>query len=259
MKDLNDALDNLFNHPNVGPFIANFLIQRLITSNPSPAYIARVATKFNNDGVGIRGNMGAVVKAVLMDIEARDFNKTQEVAFGKMREPYMTLINMAKTFNAQSISGRCEIAYMYEFYLQEIFRAPSVFNFYLPAYRAPGQITASGKFSPEFQILTAVTAIEAQNNLLGCVNNEVARWGADNPDDKMIMKFDEEVPLAGDPDALIRLLSRKLTGGTLSPKSFEIIKDAVFKIPTTDNNWQVQRVKLAAYLTGSSAEFNIQK
>lgn len=258
-KDVNDALDNLFNHPNVGPFIANFLIQRLITSNPSPAYIARVATKFNNDGAGVRGNMGAVVKAILMDIEARDFNKTQEATFGKMREPYMTLINMAKTFNAQSQSGVADVSYMYEFYLQEIFRAPSVFNFYLPAYRAPGQVTASGKYSPEFQILTAVTAIETQNNLRNCIEREISRWGADNQIDKMIMKFDEEIPLAGNPDALIRLLSRKMTGSTLSPKSFEIIKDAVVKIPTTDNEWQLQRVKLAAYLTGSSAEFNIQK
>ncbi len=259
IKDINDALDNLFNHPNVGPFIANLLIQRLVTSNPSPAYISRVATKFNNDGAGVRGNMAAVVKAILIDKEARDFANTQLATFGKMREPYMTLINMAKTFNAQSPSGSCEsVAYMYEFYLQEVFRAPSVFNFYLPAYRAPGQITVSGKFSPEFQILTAVTAIETQNNLLNCVNNEISRWGSE-PQSKMTMKFDEEVPLAGNPDAMIRVLSRKMTGGTLSPKSFEIIREAVVKIPETGNDWQLARVKLAAYLTASSAEFNIQK
>lgn len=204
--------------------------------------------------------MAAVVKAILLDKEGRDFANTVKPTFGKMREPYMTLINMAKTFNAQSPSGSCEsVSYMYEFYLQEVFRAPSVFNFYLPSYRAPGQITAAGKFSPEFQILTAVTAIETQNNLLNSVNNEIARWGADNDNVRMVMKFDEEIPLAGDPDALVRLLSGKMTGGTLSPKSFEIIRDAVIKIPNTENDWQLKRAKLAAYLTASSAEFNIQK
>ena len=259
-KDIKDALDNLFNHPNVGPFIANFFIQRLITSNPSPEYIARVATKFNNDGMGVRGNMAAVVKTVLLDKEARDFANTLKPTFGKMREPYMTLINMAKTFNAQPPSGDYgNVAYMYDFYLQEIFNSPSVFNFYTPTYRAPGQITKSGKFSPEFQILTAVTAIETQNNLLNSVYNQVARWGAENNADKMTLNFESELPLAGNPDAMISALSSKMTGGTLSPKSFEIIRDAVIKLPDTGNNWELERVRMAAYLTAASAEFNIQK
>jgi uncharacterized protein (DUF1800 family) len=259
MLDVNAAIDNLFNHPNVGPFMARLLIQRLVTSNPSPAYISRVAAAFNDDGTGVRGNMGAVVKAILLDPEARSFDRTLEPTFGKMREPYMTLMNMAKTFNAQPLSGNYVSAtYMYDFYLQEPFQSPSVFNFYLPDYRPFGEMTALGKFAPEFQILTAVTAIEAQNNLLNSVESEISRWGS-SPGDELRLDFSQEIALAEDPDALIRQLSTRLTAGTLRPRSFQIVREAVLKIPTTHSTWQMDRVKMAAYLIGSSAEFNIQK
>lgn len=260
MQDINAAIDNLFNHPNVGPFMARLLIQRLITSNPTPEYIARVATKFNNNGQGVRGDMGAVVKAILMDKEARDFKNTKEVAYGKMREPYMTILNLAKTFNAQNISNRYDAGtYMYDYYLQEIFQSPSVFNFYSPNYRAPGKITAMGKFSPEFQILTAVTGIELQNNLLQSTQREISRWGNEPADDKMLLNYEQELPLAGDVDALLRHLSSKMTGGTLGQKSFQIYREAVLKLPSTGNNWELERAKFAVYLVGASAEFNIQK
>ncbi len=259
MLDVNAAIDNLFNHPNVGPFIGRLLIQRLVTSNPSPAYISRVAGAFNNDGTGVRGNMGAVIKAILMDPEARSFDKTLDPAFGKMREPYMTLMNMAKTFNAQPQSGDYESAtYMYEFYLQEPFQSPSVFNFFSPNYRPFGELTAQGLYAPEFQILTAVTAIETQNNLLNSVENQISRWGA-TPENALKLDFSGEIPLANDPDALIRRLSTRMTGGTLRPRSFQNIREAILKIPTDNGNWQTDRVKMAAYLIGSSSEFNIQK
>lgn len=259
LLDLNGALDNLFNHPNVGPFIGRLLIQRLVMSNPSPAYISRVSAAFANNGSGVRGDMGAVVKAILMDPEARSFDKTLEPTFGKMREPYMTLMNMAKTFNAQPQSGNYESAtYMYDFYLQEPFQSPSVFNFYLPDYRPSGEVTALGKFAPEFQILTAVTAIETQNNLLNSVENEISRWGS-SPADRMQLDFSGEIPLANDPDALIRRLSTRMTGGTLRPRSFQNIREAILKIPTSTGTWQADRVKMTAYLIGSSSEFNIQK
>lgn len=259
MLDVNAAIDNLFNHPNVGPFIGRLLIQRLVTSNPTPAYVGRVAAKFANNGSGVRGDMGAVVKAILLDSEARSYSKTTEPDFGKMREPYMTLMNMAKTFNAIPPSGNYESAtYLYDFYLQEPFQSPSVFNFYSPNHRPPGELTRMGLFGPEFQILTAVTAIETQNNLLNSVENQISRWGSD-PGNELILDFSQEIPLAGDPDALIRQLSTRLTGGTLRPRSFQNIREAVLKIPDSGNNWQKDRVKMAAYLIGASAEFNIQK
>ncbi|TAF44367.1 MAG: DUF1800 family protein [Sphingobacteriales bacterium] len=259
LGDINLALDNLFNHPNVGPFISRLLIQRLVKSNPTPAYIDRVATKFNNNGQGVRGDMGAVVKAILLDDEARNLEKAQGPADGKMREPYLTLMNMAKTFNAQSPSGDYEAAtYMYEFYLQEPFEAPSVFNFYKPSDRPAGEITTMNLVAPEFKILTAVTALEAQNNLLNSVDNEISRWGAPEGS-KMKLDFSQEIPLASNPDALIRQLSTRMVGAPLQPKTFQIIREAVLKITTSENNWELNRVKMAAYLIGASSEFNILK
>ena len=261
MQDISSAIDNLFNHPNTGPFIGRLLIQRLVTSNPSPEYIGRVAAKFANNGSGVRGDMGAVVKAILLDTEARSYEKTEETTFGKMREPYMTLMNMAKTFNAQSSSGDYEQAtYFYDLYLQEPFQSPSVFNFYLPNYRPPGEITSLGKFAPEFQILTAVTAVETQNNLYRSIEYQIGRWGgAANSTQALTFNFSEELPLANNPDALIRLLSRKLIGGVLKPRSFQIIRETLVKMPLTGTTWQKDRVDMAAYLIGASAEFNIQK
>lgn len=259
MQDINSAIDNLFNHPNTGPFISRLLIQRLVNSNPTPAYIGRVASKFNNNGAGVRGDMGAVVKAILMDEEARDFSYTTGILSGKMREPYMTLMNMGKTFDAQPSSGNYESAtYFYEFYLQEPFQSPSVFNFYKPDDRPSGELTLMDKYAPEFKILTAVTSIEAQNNLLNSVENQIARWGS-APGNEMKLNFAAELPLANNPDALIRQLSVRMIGGSLQPRTFQIVREAVVKIMETGSTWQRDRVRMAAYLIAASAEFNIQK
>jgi uncharacterized protein (DUF1800 family) len=260
LQDIAAAVDNLFNHQNTGPFIARLLIQRLVTSNPSPEYIERVANKFSNNGQNIRGDMGAVVKQILLDPEARSYAKTKEPTFGKMREPYLTLLNFAKTFNAQPPSGDYhEGNQFYDYYLQEPFLSPSVFNFYSPNFRPPGQLTTMGKFAPEFQILTAVTAIEASNNLLNSIEYYITRWGAPNTANQMKFNFSAETGLASDPEAIIKMLSMKLIGGNLRPKSFQLIREAIVKIPITAENWQKERVNLAAYLLGSSAEFNILK
>lgn len=260
LQDINSAIDNLFNHPNTGPFISRLLIQRLVNSNPSPAYINRVALKFNNNGTGIRGDMGAVVKAILMDEEARDYSYTTGILSGKMREPYMTLMNMAKTFNAQPISGDYGSAtYMYELYLQEPFQAPSVFNFYKPDDRPAGEITLMDKVAPEFKVLTAVTSVESQNNLLNSVENQIARWGTSIENDKLKLNFSAELPLANNADALIRQLSVKILGGSLNPKTFQIIREAVIKINANGTTWQRDRVNMATYLIGASSEFNILK
>ena len=173
----------------------------------------------------------------------------------------MTLMNMAKTFNAQPSGGDYDQAtYFYDLYLQEPFQSPSVFNFYLPNYRPPGEMTSLGKFAPEFQILTAVTAVETQNNLYRSIEYQIGRWGgAADPTQALTFNFSEELPLANNPDALIRLLSRKLIGGVLKPRSFQIIRETLVKMPLTGTNWQKDRVDMAAYLIGASSEFNIQK
>jgi uncharacterized protein (DUF1800 family) len=260
MQDIESAIDNLFNHQNTGPLISRLLIQRLVCSNPSPEYIGRVAAKFANNGANIRGDMAAVIKQILLDEEARNYDKSKEPTFGKMREPYLTLLNYAKTFNAQPVSGDYhEGNQFYEYYLQEPFMSPSVFNFYSPNFRPPGQLTEMGKFAPEFQILTAVTAIQAPNNLLNSIENYITRWGTTRPANRMQFDFSGELPLANDPDALIKQLVNKLIGGSLRPRSFQLIREAVVKIVASGTTWQRDRVRMAAYLIGSSPEFNVLK
>lgn len=259
MEDVEAAIDNLFNHPNTGPFMARLLIQRLVTSNPSPAYIARVAQKFNNNGSNVRGDMLAVIKAILLDEEAREYAYTQQPVFGKLREPYMNMFYMAKTFKAQPESNNYDECprWQYDSYLQEPFMSPSVFNFYPPDYIPPGDLTVLAKNGPEFKILNAVTSIYAQNQMKWMTEWQVI-WTED-PENAMILDFTEELALANEPDALIRKLVTKMIGTPLSPKSFQIIREAVQKIEPYGDYWERDRVNMAAYLIGASSEYNILK
>lgn len=259
MEDVEAAIDNLFNHPNTGPFMAKLLIQRLVTSNPSPAYISRVAKKFNNNGSNVRGDMLAVIKAILLDEEARNYDYTQQPFFGKLREPYMNMFYMAKTFNAQPESDNYDECprWQYDSYLQEPFMSPSVFNFYPPDYIPPGDMTVLGKNAPEFKILNAVTSIYAQNQMKWMFEWQVI-W-TEYPENAMILDFTEELDLADEPDALIRKLVTKMIGAPLSPKSFQIIREAVQEIEEYGDYWQRDRVNMAAYLIGASTDYNIFK
>lgn len=188
-SDLTFALDNIFNHPNVGPFIASQLIQRLVTSNPSPAYVQRVATTFNNDGTGTRGNLKAVVQAILLDPEARYGQWQNPTKFGKLREPLLTLTHYWRAMAAQHRCGQNIAAvgtpgqngysapskyanqpYRYAGYStawstgattsygvgvdQASLDALTVFNFFKPAYVPPGEMTTDNLLGPEFQIAT---------------------------------------------------------------------------------------------------------
>ena len=137
-QDLADALDNIFNHPNVGPFISKQLIQKLVTSNPSPAYVARVATVFNNDGTGRRGNLGAVVKAILLDVEARPVTVTATT--GKVKEPLLRLTQLWRAYDAKAANGQYRIGNINAVFGQGPLQSPSVFNFFSPFYAPPGEI-----------------------------------------------------------------------------------------------------------------------
>ena len=260
MQDINSAIDNLFYHENTGPFIARLIIQRLVTSNPSPAYISRVASVFADNGSGIRGDMGAVIKQILLDPEARDFEYTKQPTFGKLREPFLTLLNFAKTFNAQPVSDHYrEGRLFYEYYLQEPFLSPSVFNFYSPNFRPPGELTEMGKFGPEFQILTAVTALNTPNNLRRSLEDGISRWGAEVSADEMHLKFPAELPLANDPDALVKKLAGKLLGRPLTARSFQLIRELIAAMPASGQDWQQNRINAAVYMIGFLPEFNILK
>jgi uncharacterized protein (DUF1800 family) len=159
MADYNAAVDALFNHPNCPPFVCKQLIQKLVTSNPSPAYVQRVATVFINNGNGVRGDLKAVIRAILLDPEARDPAMMSDPVFGKMKEPYMRTANLIRALNARAADGVYQLDYLGDIHYQEPLSAPSVFNFYEPGYSPAGPVSDAGLVAPEFQILNAVTAL----------------------------------------------------------------------------------------------------
>jgi uncharacterized protein (DUF1800 family) len=176
-KDLADALDTIFQHPNVPPFFARQLIQRLVTSNPSPAYVGRVAAVFANDGTGARGNLKAVVRAVLLDAEARGDDPPASVA--KQREPVIRFANVLRGLGARSRSGLNRIQYLDssdDALGQSPLLAPSVFNFYSPGYRPAGPIAAQGWVAPEFQISGETAVAGSLNFFAELVNSGGYGW-----------------------------------------------------------------------------------
>ena len=164
-QDLKDALDIIFNHPNVGPFICRELIQRLVTSNPSPAYVYRVAKVFKDNGQGVRGDLKAVVRAILLDYEARNQIAPTTDNFGHEREPVIRYANLLRAFHASAASGTYEIPWPQDSLAQLPLDSPTVFNFFEPNYTQPGPIAAAGLVSPEFQITTDTTVITSINYL----------------------------------------------------------------------------------------------
>ena len=274
MADLHAAVANLFNHPNVGPFIAIRLIQRFVTSNPSPAYIARVATKFNDNGLGVRGDMKAVITQILLDPEARDPANMASPTFGKLREPFLRVVNLARAFNASSPSGLYVLDQFTLDHMQDPMNSPSVFNFFLPNHAPPGPISQQGYVAPEFQLLNATSSITAANYFLNvCGGSDLHRWGHGDP--QYIVKLNLAPALAMvvpearvasnspttllETDALIRHLDLALLGGTLTPQQFQIIRESVERINPSSGiyNWHRERLRLLLNLFVTSAEFNV--
>jgi len=252
-EDLEDALDNIFNHANVGPFIAIRLIQRLVTSNPSPGYIQRVASVFNDNGAGVRGDLGAVVKAILLDDEAHA--ETPMEIDGKVKEPLLRLTQLWRAYNATSASGRYPLAFVSIFFGQGPLQSPSVFNFFSPFYAPPGEIRNSSLVAPELGIAT-----EYQNTLvtnfmfyqaLGLTSE-----ATDLQPDDVFIDISEEMTVAGDTDALIDMVKEKLLAGTISQALSDEIKGMVNRIDPADAAIRVGEV---IYFIASSPEFAYQR
>ncbi|MGJ8652763.1 MAG: DUF1800 family protein [Opitutaceae bacterium] len=265
-EDVEIALDGLFDHPNVGPFIARRLIQRLVTSNPSPAYIGRVATVFNDDGTGTRGNLGAVIKTILMDSEARDFSHMSDPTYGKQREPYLRLVNFGRSFDIFSTAGPLIPLWHEDAFQQMPMSAPSVFNFFTPDYTPPGALQDQGLIAPEFQITTSVSATTVPNDFYWWTHNQICSWfdwvGNPYPTPSYPgnytpqVDFSTELPLASDPDALISHLDNLLTYGSLTPAQQSIIHLAIQR----RQGWADDDiVALAVYLIMTSPDYVIQK
>jgi hypothetical protein len=273
LADVHAAISNLFLHPNVGPFIGRQLIQRLVTSNPSTGYVARVAAAFADDGTGVRGDMRAVIRAILLDPEARDYNMTTGSAWGRAREPFLRVVNLARAFNAASTSGIYALDDFDLDHAQMPLDSPSVFNFYLPTHSPPGALTAAGLVAPEFQIINAGTAVSAPNYFWTCIWSGLHRWGTSNPSNSVMLNLAQElamvvpsaqvnddVPAAApyDPDPLLQRLDLALTGGTLSPRQFQIIRETLLRIPRPSWRWHREYLRTAIYLIITSPEFSIQ-
>jgi uncharacterized protein (DUF1800 family) len=263
--DLKIALDTLFNHPNVGPFISRQLIQRLVTSNPSPAYVGRVAAVFNNDGKGVRGNLGAVVQAILLDPDARTTSAaTADPNFGKLREPVIRMANWMRAFNAQSASGGwLETSTASNTSLaQAPLTSSSVFNFFRPGYVAPGTKTGKlGYVAPEFQIADEVSVAGYLNTMQSAITSGVG-IGRD-----ITVAYATEVGIANDANALADRMNLLLLNGQMSTALRTRIVDAVNAVAIPGgtatqaqiNAALLNRAKLASFMTMASAEYLAQR
>jgi hypothetical protein len=246
-------------HPNVGPFIGKQLIQRLITSNPSPEYISRITEVFNDNGNGVRGDLGAVVKAILLDPEARTCTALQNEAYGKLREPFIRYTHFTKAIPLEQYYGRFwNVAYGFFLATSQMpLASPTVFNFFLPDFQPIGDIADNDLAAPEFQILNSRTSVEFINQV-----NDWAVWGyiMDNwelNDPYVTYVLDELKPLARDPEVLINRLDVLFTHGSLSNTTRQIIKEAI--TPLVNADYRADRTRLAMYLILISPDYNIMK
>ena len=257
MLDINAALDNIFWHTNVAPFISRKLIQRLVTSNPSTGYLARVSAAFNNNGSGVRGDMKAVIRAILLDAEARDPAMMSNPSFGKLREPFLKIVNFGHAFNAASSNGYYALDNYMDILLEEPVRSPSVFNFYKPDYIPPGAIAGAGLVGPEFQIVNASSSMTSLNYFDNAVRNDMSRWGESDSSRAVRPDLAPYLALVNDPDAMIRRLDLCMTYGRLEPRNFQIITEAVKRVTSYNWDWQNERVYLAIYLMTMTPEFSV--
>jgi uncharacterized protein (DUF1800 family) len=251
---LSAALDVLANHPNVGPFIGRQLIQRFTQSNPSPAYVARVAAVFNNNGTGVRGDLKATLRAVLLDTEARA--NPSGNGGGRLREPIQRFVQWGRTFGVTSTAGRWPIGDTSDPATrlgQSPWRSPSVFNFFRPGYVPPGNELAANKVTaPEFQLLNESTVAGYLNYMQGVISN-----GLSSGDVKGDYTY--ELSISTDAPALLAHLNLRLAAGAINSITLNEISTAVATIAATTDAGKLNRVRAAILLTMAAPEYLIQK
>lgn len=241
---LDRALDIIFQHPNVAPFVSRFLIQQLVTGQPSPSYVKRVADVFVNNGSGARGDMKAVVRAVLLDIEARGAAKWAP-SYGHQSEPVLALTRLARAMGATTdgVYFRGTTAASG----QNVFFAPSVFNYYPPDYA----LTKSGVNSPEFAIYNSATAMNranvAYNTTYGNITVDPSVFGATGTQ----FNLTSLTSVASSPTTLVDRISEALFGGQISAPARAAIETAISAVPASD---PTARVRMALYLSALAPE-----
>jgi uncharacterized protein (DUF1800 family) len=270
------ALDHLAAHANVGPFVGRQLIQRLVTSNPSPAYVAAVSAAFADNGQGVRGDMKAVVKAVLLHPEARASSNTA----GKLREPVLKLSGLLRAYGFASDSGRYRVGNTDNPATalgQTPMRSPSVFNFWRPGYVAPGtDMAAQGLVAPEMQQVNETSVAGYVNYMRDAIGSGVGATGTATVNGATVTRrdlqadLDAELALAGEPEALVERVNERLLLGAMPAalKSEIVAAVSAISLPvlnaTGSNQNQVNtakrnRVNAAIFLTVVSPEYRVQK
>jgi uncharacterized protein (DUF1800 family) len=254
---LHIALDRLFYHDNTGPFFVRQMIQRLVTSNPSPAYVQRVATVFGNNGSGVRGDLKAVWTAILTDEEARVVPTGGDPLFGKMREPIVRFVHWARTAEVASGSGEYEIDDLSEpdtMLGQSPLRSPSVFNFFRPGYVPPNTaIAAAGRQAPEFQL-------HNETSTAGYINfmQRVTRNGIND----VRPAYATLLPIAHDVPAVIDWLNLRLTANQLSSETLGVLTTALRTFNITAGSTasaKLDMLAMANFLILISPDYLVQK
>jgi hypothetical protein len=218
-----------------------------------------------------------VVKAVLLDPEARDPVMMDQPTFGKLREPFLRCVNLARAFNASAPDGFYALDAFALDHLQQPFNSPSVFNFFLPGYSPPGPLTQAGLVAPEFQLANDSSLHLGANYFWNAITGDLHRWGSGRASRAVRLNLDPEmrlnVPATAfdgdgrvldqpnvdplDPDPLLRRLDLALTGGTLRAEQFQIIREALERVRSPTWTWPKERLRLAIHLIVTSADFNV--
>jgi uncharacterized protein (DUF1800 family) len=259
-ESLRIAMDTLFEHPNVGPFFGKQMIQRLVTSNPSPTYVQRVAEVFNNNGTGRRGDLRAVFKAILLDDEALSADNLTNPEFGKLREPMLRFAQWGRTFGAQSETNAWLMQNLSDRSNrlgQSPLRSPSVFNFFRPGFiPANSQAAERDLLAPEFQLVNETTAASYVNFMERTIDGR-GGWMFD-----VKATYTDEVAIADDTDALLNRLDLLLTAGQLSADTRTAITDALNAQTVTATSSQedkLAQVHRAVLLVMISNDYLVQR
>ena len=262
MDDIEDAVNHLFNHPNVGPFLSRQLIQRLIKSNPTPGYIERVASVFNNNGQGVRGDLQAVVKAILFDQEARTCDAFSDPTAGRLREPMLKFTQLARTSYLEDPDDN-SWNNLYDFNEstgQIPLHALTVFNFYTPDFQPVGDLAAANLKAPEFKLHDTRRSIGYINSMFAKViwGTMYYSWNGDLGDEPTTLNLQDLMDLAeSDTEELINYLDIMYTNGQLSDETRETIRTAVNGLLWGD--LPHSQAEMALFLLLISPDYNISK
>lgn len=258
------ALDTIFSHPNLPPFVSKQLIQRLVTSNPSAAYVGRVSAVFANNGSGVRGDMKAVIRAILLDTEARSDAGLTNTNGGKLREPVIRFTNWARAFGLTSPSDKWGIGDTVSQTTQlsqQIGKSPSVFNFFRPGYSPPNTaVSRADLVAPEFQVTNELSVVAYVNFMQKAIETGfIGSQSGTNSIGDLKADYTAILTKAADSTALIDEVNLVLAAGNLTTATIATIKAAVDAIGTTTPALLANRVYTAILLTMASTDYIVQK